>query len=302
VATDDDPACEVVRDLIAAHPQSQAQLVVCGQPIGPNAKVSKLARLEQLACHDILIVSDADVRVPRDFLTQVVAPLQEGSAGLVNCFYRLAQPSNVAMRWEAFAVNADFWSQVLQAQSLKPLDFALGAVMATTRAQLDRIGGFAALKDYLADDYQLGHQIAQGGAPIALCPVVVECWSTPMSWGDVWRHQLRWARTIRACQPVSYFFSLLSNATFWPLCWILGHPSAPALIAGGICLLTRMSSALYCERKLTQRWDWHSLWLAPMKDLLQVGIWAAAYLSNDVIWRGERLRLLAGGKLARAET
>jgi ceramide glucosyltransferase len=302
VAADDDPACAVVRDLLAAHPKCQAQLVLCGGPLGPNAKVSKLAHLERLARHDILIVSDADVRVPRDFLAQVVAPLQEGSAGLVNCFYRFAQPSNVAMRWEAFAVNADFWSQVLQAQSLKSLDFALGAVMATTRVQLARIGGFAALTDYLADDYQLGHQIARSGATIALCPVVVECWSAPMNWADVWRHQLRWARTIRACQPVPYFFSILSNATLWPLLLVLSQPSAATWIAGAICLLTRMTSALYCERKLTQLLDWHSVWLAPTKDLLQVVIWAAAYLNNNVMWRGERLRLLAGGKLARAET
>jgi ceramide glucosyltransferase len=302
VSTKDDPVCAVVRDLIVAHPECQAQLVVCGDLIGPNAKVSKLAHLERLARHDLLIVSDADVRVPPYFLAQVVAPLQSGDVGLVNCFYRLAQPSNVAMRWEAFAVNADFWSQVLQARSLKSLDFALGAAMATTRAQLSRIGGFVALADYLADDYQLGQQIARRGGPIALCPVVVECWSAPMTWAEVWRHQLRWARTIRACQPVSYFFSILSNATLWPLLWAVSRPSILTGVAAGICLLSRMSSGLYCERKLTQSLDWQSLWLAPSKDLLQVLIWAAAYLSNDVVWRGERLRLLAGGKLARAET
>src|SRR5262249_44341493 len=152
------------------YPKSQAQLVICGDQLGPNAKVAKLAQLERLAAHAILIVSDADVWVPQDFLGQVVAPLQQAGVGLVNCFYRLARSANLAMRWEAFAVNADFWSQVLQAQSLKQLDFALGAVMATTRPQLAGIGGFATLTDYLADDYQLGHQIARRGGSIALCP------------------------------------------------------------------------------------------------------------------------------------
>src|ERR1035437_635368 len=115
------------------------------------------------------------------------------------------------MQWEAIAINADFWSQVLQSRSLKPLDFALGAVMATRRRQLEEIGGFAPLVDCLADDYQLGNRIARRGHPIALSPVVVECWSAPMGWAAVWKHQLRWARTIRVCQPAPYFFSLLSN-------------------------------------------------------------------------------------------
>ena len=105
------------------------------------------------------------------------------------------------MQWEAIAINADFWSQVLQSRSLKPMDFALGAVMATRRQQLREIGGFAALVDCLADDYQLGNRIARRGYPIALSPVVVECWSAPMGWAAVWKHQLRWARTIRVCQP-----------------------------------------------------------------------------------------------------
>ena len=125
------------------------------------------------------------------------------------------------MRCEAIAINADFWSQVLQAASLKPLDFALGAVMLTRRKLLAEIGGFTVLANCLADDYQLGHRIAQNGHRIALCPVVVECWHPPMNWYGVWKHQLRWARTIRVCQPVPYFFSILSNATLWPLLWLI---------------------------------------------------------------------------------
>ena len=131
------------------------------------------------------------------------------------------------MQWEAIAINADFWSQVLQSRSLKPLDFALGAVMATRRQHLQEIGGFAGLVDCLADDYQLGNRIARRGHSIALSPVVVECWSAPMGWAEVWKHQLRWARTIRVCQPAPYFFSLLSNATLWPLLWLIVKPAAP---------------------------------------------------------------------------
>ncbi len=144
--------------------------------------------------------------------------------GLVCCFYRLANPTTLAMHWEAVAINADFWSQVLQSRSLKPIDFALGAVMATRREQLAEIGGFAPLVDCLADDYQLGNRIVRRGYSIALSPVVVECRSASMGWAAVWKHQLRWARTIRVCQPAPYFFSLLSNATLWPLLWLILKP------------------------------------------------------------------------------
>jgi ceramide glucosyltransferase len=148
------------------------------------------------------------------------------------------------MHWEAIAINADFWSQVLQGISLKPLDFALGAVMAVRRQALEEIGGFAALVDCLADDYQLGHRIAQRGHQLSICPVVVECWSEPMGWLGVWKHQLRWARTIRVCQPLPYFCSILGNATLWPLLWLATSPSwvALAVTIGFLCF--RISSAL----------------------------------------------------------
>ncbi len=320
VAAADDPVCELVRQLLAEHPQANAQLVLCPEQLGPNAKVSTLIHLERLAQHDHLVVSDADTRVPTDFLAQVLQPLRDPQAGLVNCFYALTNPTTLAMQWEAVAVNADFWSQVLQSRTLKPLDFALGAVMATRRQQLNEIGGFRALVDYLADDYQLGNQIAQRGYRIELCPVVVECREREQGWREVWAHQLRWARTIRVCQPVPYFFSILSNATVWGLaaeamtCFKLGEfmdylpnsnttPLESFVLSASFVLLVmglfvRIGSSYDCQRWLTRS----SVPLlqalkSPLKDLLQVPIWALAFLGNTVVWRGQRLRVLPGGKL-----
>jgi ceramide glucosyltransferase len=297
VASADDPVCEAVRRLRSAHPSAHAELVICAASFGPNAKVSTLVQLERKARHEILVISDADVRVPPDLLAQVVQPLQDASVGLVNCFYRFANPANFAMRWEAFAVNADFWSQVLMSQSLKPLDFALGAVMAAPRARLAALGGFAALADYLADDYQLGHRIAQAPARIVLAPVVVECWNAPMTWREVWAHQLRWARTIRACEPWPYFFSILSNATLWPLLWLAIQPTAPVLSVAACCLGVRLATALHLQQKLRQRLALDALWLAPLKDLLQALVWLLAFLSHSVVWRGVKFRIDPGGKL-----
>ena len=302
IATGDDPVCGIVRKLLQEFPGSDAQLVVCGVSSGTNAKVSQLVELERRAKHNLLIISDADVRVPLELLAHIITPLQQPAIGLVNCFYRLANPTTLAMQWEAIATNADFWSQVLQSRSLKPMDFALGAVMATRRQQLQEIGGFDALVDCLADDYQLGNRIARRGYTIALSPIVVECWSAPMGWAAVWKHQLRWARTIRVCQPVPYFFSLLGNATLWPLLWLIVQPTAPVAACAIFCWLVRVVTALNLEQRLTQgRTLFAQGWLVPAKDLLQTAIWLLAFLGNHVEWRGRQMRLRRDGTLERSK-
>lgn len=302
VASAEDPVCPVVQGLIAQYPRIAAELVVVDRLDGTNAKVSKLMVLEQRAVHEILVVSDADVRVERDFLTQAVTCLQRPGAGLVNCFYRLANPSTLAMHWESIAINADFWSQVLQSTMLKPIDFALGAVMVTRRTHLESIGGFRALADCLADDYQLGHRISKTGQRIELCPIVVECWDPPKGWAAVWSHQLRWARTIRVCQPVPYFFSILSNPSLWPLVWAC---AAPSIWSGATLLVSlglRCGLAFDLQHRLTRSVrHWAYVWLAPVKDLIQVAIWIGAFAGSTIEWRGQHFRLRPDGTIVRRQ-
>jgi ceramide glucosyltransferase len=301
VASTEDPVCKIVQPLLQEFPGLDAELVICGPLRGANLKVSKLEQLEPMAKHEIIVISDADVRVPKDLLTQLVSALRDPAVGLVNCFYKLANPTTLAMQWEAIAINADFWSQVLQSQSLKPLDFALGAVMATRRHQLQQIGGFGALANCLADDYQLGNRIAGLGYRIAIAPVVVECWSAPMDWAAVWKHQLRWARTIRVCQPLPYFFSILSNATLWPLIWLSLNPSSEALGLALSCWLIRTVSGLHLQARLTRtQMRLSQSWLVPLKDLLQAILWLLAFLGNRVEWRGERMQLRRDGTLVKS--
>jgi ceramide glucosyltransferase len=303
VASAEDPVCSVVRKLIEEYKSVDAELVICTEQLGANAKVSTLIHLQRCARHDLLVISDADVRGPQDLLSNLVASFQDPGTGLVNCFYCLANPVTAAMRWEAVAINADFWGQVLQARSLKPLDFALGAVMATTRQQLEDIGGFARLVECLADDYQLGHQIALRGKRIVLCPVVVECWSAPMTWRQVWEHQLRWARTIRVCQPLPFFFSILSNATLWPLVWLAAEPALITAAAFGLFAFARILIARSNYQRLTgSKMVWSDAWLVAAKDLLGVAIWALAFAGNQVEWRGENYLVLRDGSLRQAKS
>lgn len=302
VADAGDPVCRLVVELLKKYPHLDTQLIVCDEVLGANAKVSTLVQLEHSASHGLILISDADVRVPPDFLANFVAPLRDDEFALVNCFYRLANPVTTAMRWEALAINADFWSQVLQSQTLKPLDFALGAAILMRRKSLEAIGGFNSLVDCLADDFQLGNRIAKTGRRIALSPVVVECWDSPMDWRQVWKHQLRWARTIRVCQPLPYFFSILSNATLWPLAWALvslatteslcGPITALALVLARCCLARELQLRFTPDRRLVSPFG-----LAPLKDLLQAAIWFCAYAGNTVEWRGQKMKLRRDGTL-----
>ena len=296
VADETDPACAIVRKLAPDFPERVSKLVICSPLLGANGKVSSLCYLAKEATHEHLVISDADVEVPRDFLEQLLVPLQDG-AGLVNCFYML-RPLNVPMALEAVAVNADFWTQVLQATTLKPMDFALGAVMATTQSRLAKAGRFESLLDDLADDYQLGNRIAKAGGRLEICPQPVTCWTGEQSPREVFLHQLRWARTIRVCQPAPYFFSILNNATLWPLLALLGAPGATTQVVAQAAILLRVLTAKSNYQRLTGENGWIAFGLAPLKDLLAAVIWIMSWTSREVIWRGQRFRVDSGGKLA----
>jgi ceramide glucosyltransferase len=285
VASEDDPAAELVRN------QLKGDVIICPKLLGPNAKVSTLAQLEPLIQNDLVIISDADVTVPRDFLRRIAGFVESERASVMSCLYRLSGANNLPMRLEEFMTNSDFWSQVLQSLALKRMDFALGAAMVITRSELTKIGGFCAIVEYLADDFQLGNRAT---GKVALCPVVVECRSAAMTWRQVWTHQLRWARTIRICQPVPFFFSILSNPTLWPLAWA---SVSGAWLPAGAMLLLRCIGGIWLEGKLTGRFRASSFILAPLSDFLRSLLWFLSFLGSRLYWGGRWFRVIRGGKL-----
>ena len=284
VASEDDPAIGLVRNKLGS------EVIICPKILGANAKVSTLSQLEPLIQHDLIIISDADVAVPEDFLRQVAAFFGLEQPAMASCLYRLAGATNVAMRLEEFTVNSDFWSQVLQSLALKPMNFALGASMMITRPALAQLGGFRAIVDYLADDFQLGHRVH---GKVALCPVVVECRSSPTTWHQVWTHQVRWARTIRVCQPMPFFFSILSNSTLWLAVWAASGAWVPALTM----LALRSLGGAGLEGRFTGRFHASSLVLAPLSDILRSLFWFLAFAGNRIHWGGRYFRVARGGKL-----
>lgn len=287
--------------LIASLKNPRARLVVIDRLEGANAKVAKLVVLSAEAKNQVICVSDADTFVWPDFLGQLMQPLRDQGVGLVSSCYALSNPRNSVMWWEAIGVNGDFWTQVLQAKALKPMDFALGAVMAMRREVLAACGGFAAVADHLADDYQLGRRVVEQGHRIELLPLVAECREGVFGWRRAWQHQLRWARTIRVCRPVSYFASILNNTTLWLLlCLAAPVPATGCLVLAG--LLLRLLVAANLMRHLTgnhRHIPW--IWMVWVKDLLGVLIWLGAFLGNTVSWRDERFQIISGARMKRID-
>ena len=298
VSSENDLICETVRELIKAYPEAAARLVICGDQPGGNPKISKVIELIRQSRHEVLCVSDADVFAEPDFLDCAVKPLQNHAVGLVSAFYKFPAGQTFAMRLEALAVNVDFWSQVLQARSLSPLRFALGAAMLIPREKLNRICGFESLRDFLADDYELGRRMAATRSRIEVAGSVVECRSARVAALQVWDHQVRWARTIRACRPWSYFLSIVANATLWPALWAALQPGRISATMLVFSLGFRIFAAGRMEARLAGRSTISSSWMILVKDFLQVGVWSSAFLGKTVIWQGVRYRVGSGGRLA----
>lgn len=298
VASPDDPACELIRNLTARFSHRKAELIIANPVLGPNAKVSTLCYLQKRATHQFLVISDADVLIPDQFFPVLLAPLRDNSVGIVNCFYALGQPRTLPMRFEAVAGNADFWTHVLQAVTLKPMDFALGAVIALRRHDLQKVGSFESMLEFLADDYQLGNLIAHGGKKLEICTIPVECRAQPYGWRSVWEHQVRWGRTIRVCRPIAYFFSILGNGTLWPLLAFFFASSTGRMVFGAMLVL-RMLAAVSNYARLTRQWRWWVALLTPLQDIGQALIWIVSFLGNEIVWRGERFRVNRRGKLTR---
>lgn len=298
-ASPDDPVITVIHQLMADFPEHDISLTVNPAIHGPNYKVSNLINAFPKARHDIIIVCDSDIRVAPDYLQSVTGHFHDPLVGLVTSLYRTSAVPGVATALEATGFTAEMIPNVLVALQLEGLSFALGASMAVRREALASIGGFQALADYLADDYQLGNKIHQAGWRIALDSCFVESMLKAEDLMSVLSRQLRWARTMRVSRPGGYLASGITLPFPAVLLATLISPSLPlALSAVALLYAVRMLvgtvlSRTYVRDGLFPRW----LWLLPLRDMLAFFTWALSFLGNRVEWRGSRFVLKPGGKI-----
>jgi ceramide glucosyltransferase len=292
-----DPAVAVVKRLQHNFPHCDITLILNPASIGTNAKVSTLHRLAQEARYDIFVISDGDVSVTSDYLRHLIPPLLDPQVGLVTCPYRAEAASSFPTLLESLMINTSFAPQVLVASQVEKTTYAFGATMAVKRQEIDKIGGFAPLADYLADDYYLGYLVTQAGAEARIVPFVVETHPSVSIMSDLFRHQLRWARTQRTCRPRGYCSTLITYGTVWALLSLLLFWSSPLLwLLAGCTLGLRLLAAglvggMFLGSSLTVR----TLWLVPLADILSFGVWAVSLFGDTVRWGDHTFRIDRNG-------
>lgn len=310
VNDDTDPAVAVIRRIIAEFPGRRIRLLVSAEPLGANRKVNKLARLAGEAQSEVLVLADGDVRVRPQFLREVVAPLADGEIGAVTCFYRGIAEKNLGAEIEAVGASSDFFAGVLVAGWTEGISFALGASIATTKEWLGKIGGFEAIAGTLADDYELGNRIVKAGGKVVLSREAVWTMYPAQTFRGFWDHQVRWARTVRLCRPLSYVGLLFTQGLPWAVLAALVAPTK--WIAAGYVLA-------YLILRIAMAWIvgiWgvgdellrRKIWLVPMRDAIHFVVWLASFGSNRIRWgsveyaiRQGRMVLVAGGGSAAAK-
>jgi len=289
VTDENDAAIPVIEKLIRDFPQRPIRLLAGSEPLGVSDKVNKLCRMVREARHEILLVSDSDVRVQPGFLRAVVAPFENPQVGGVTCLYQGLTDGSLSSQIEALGNSADFAPGVLVAWLLGELDFMLGAVMVTTKKQLTGIGGFEALVNHLSDDYELGNRIAANGHRVELSRHAVSVVYPRQSFADAFRHQLRWNLTIRCSRPGGHLGLLFTQGLPWA---ILAAAIAPAAKVGAAYmagyLILRMAMAWRAgvsgmHDGLLRR----KIWMLPLRDAFAFAVWALSFFPQRIHWRGQ---------------
>ncbi len=299
-----DPALQLVERLKLEFPLCAIRAMVCSENLGSNTKMSNLAQMLRQAKYENVLVNDSDIRVQPDYLRRVMAPLADQRTGLVTCLYRGTASPTLGSRLEALGISTDFAAGVLAAQQLEGgIRFGLGSTLAFRRRDLEAIGGFEALVDYLGDDYEIGKRITERGFKVRLSDVVVETFLPAYTLREFFDHQLRWGRTVRDSRRWGYLGLVLTFGLPWAvLAVILSHGAlwAWALLAATAGL--RVAVALVVGWSVLRDRQVLSLllWL-PLRDLVALLVWLASLVGHNVVWRGDSFTL-KDGKLARIDS
>lgn len=298
VGDSSDPAVPLIQRLMVEFPRRRINLLVGTEHFGANRKVNMQVRLAREARHEILVLTDGDIRVSHNYLREVIAPLADKKVGAVTSFYRGIAEKNLGAELEAIGTASDFFAGVLVANWMEGITFGLGASIVTTREWVGKIGGFAAIADLHSDDYELGNRIAKVGGRIMLSPEVVATMYPAQSARSFWQHQVRWARTVRLSRPLSFAGLIFTHGLPWAL---LASLIAPTFWIAAAYLLA------YLALRLTMAWTvgvWgvrddvvrRKIWLVPLRDAIYFVVWLGSFTSNHIHWGGEEY-VMRGGRL-----
>jgi ceramide glucosyltransferase len=291
-----DGAIEVAQALVHEFLGDDVALVIERRIRGSNGKVSNLENMLPAARHDILVLADSDMRVDRDYLAAVTAPLNDPRTGIVTCLYKAVSTGGIWSELGAMHINFGFFPGAVVGEALGVGRGCFGATIALRRQTLEHIGGFARVRDELADDHRLGDAVRSAGLSVVLSRYVVEARVAEPSFVALWRHELRWARTVRGVAPAAYAGSIVT------------HPLMVALFAAAvtgfgltsftivaITYLVRWTCATMAARALGLRSARPAL--LPVRDALSFAVFVASFFARTVFWRDQHFRVASSGRM-----
>jgi ceramide glucosyltransferase len=287
VSDEQDPAVPVIQKIITDFPERPIRLLVGSEPLGASDKVNKLCRMTREARHEIVIVTDSDVRVEPGFLRAIVAAFRDPEVGGVTCLYRGLTDGSFAAGLEAMGNSTDFGAGVLVNWLGGKIDFMLGAIMATTKKNLAEIGGFESLVDYFCDDFELGNRIAKKGRRIKLSTFPVSIVYPRETLAEAFWHQVRWNLSIRYSRPAGHLGLIFTQGLPWMILAVLIAPSAAialAYVAAYVVLRSEMARNVGAWGM--QDHALHAkLALLPVRDAFAFVEWLASFFPQRIRWR-----------------
>jgi ceramide glucosyltransferase len=302
-----DAGLEIARRVAARNPQVPTKFMSTGEPPYINAKVASMELMEKSAAHDILVISDSDVRVRPDYLRAVALPFADEKVGGMCCPYRgIAAGGGLWARLEAVGMSVEMTAGVLVARMMEGMQFVLGPTMAFRRDAIRQMGGFKVTADYCADDFVLGNETYKLGQTVVLSHYAIDHIVINLSLMASLKHQVRWMKSTRFSRPKGHFgtaltfsmpfglMGLLAGVLLGHFCW------GVALLAWAIA--SREVLSLAVGRMVVRDPSWFNLVvLYPVRDLMGFVFWVASYMGSRILWRGRVFQLLPGGKMRAAD-
>jgi len=303
---EDDAALQIARQLSEKYPTVNVRFMTSGEPPWMNAKLYSLEKMWKQASHDLLVISDSDVRVSPDYLREIIKPFANPKVGMTTCIFRGLPAGGFWTDLEALGYSVEMTSGVVVADMLEGMKFALGPTMVVRCQCVEALHGFGFMADYCADDYILGQRIAESGMEVALSHHSIDHMVFHHSFISSMRHQVRWMRSTRFSRPKGHLGTVLTYAApFGVLGFLAGLASGHTKL--GISLLVAAFLNRVIQSVLAGYFvagDHKALtgaWLYPARDLLGAFLWVGSYVSANIDWRGEEYKLTTGGKMLRPD-
>lgn len=300
ITAEDDPALRALNEIKRDYPEARISQTVGDEP-STNRKVGKLLRmLKRPPESGILVMSDADVRVDRDYLHRLVGELEaDGKTGMVTCVYKAIAPQgSPGARLEANFINTDFAPTAILSYFLEPMRHAFASTVAIRQSTLKEVGGLEAVRNSYGDDFALARRVSSKGYKIKLSGSIVTMVIEEAPFRDFWGRQMRWAMVDRKIRPIS-LARVLINGPFWALLLLLASGFGWLWLAMvTVTVAARLAmTAITLRQVLRLPVHLADLLLTPLKDILMQAVWFRSLVGNTVEWRGRKLRLLPTGEM-----